>query len=69
VWVQTDNRHICWDIEEIILTCGWISLSDGSGDDMAEGWHGWVGTFTGVALITVAVLPLAALTVWALARR
>ena len=36
---------------------------------MAEGWHGWVGTFTGVALITVAVLPLAALTVWALARR
>jgi hypothetical protein len=36
---------------------------------MAEGWHHWVGTFTGVALITVAVLPLAGLTVWALARR
>ena len=36
---------------------------------MAEGWHRWVGTFTGVALITVAVLPLAALAVWALARR
>jgi glycopeptide antibiotics resistance protein len=36
---------------------------------MAEGWHGWVGTFRGVALITVAVLPLAALAVWALARR
>ena len=36
---------------------------------MAEGWHGWVGTFTGVVLITVAVLPLAALAVWALARR
>jgi glycopeptide antibiotics resistance protein len=34
-----------------------------------KGWHGWVGTFTGVALITVAVLPLAALAVWALARR
>jgi glycopeptide antibiotics resistance protein len=34
-----------------------------------EGWHGWVGTFNGVALITVAVLPLAALAVWALARR
>jgi hypothetical protein len=33
-----------------------------------KGWHGWVGTFTGVALITVAVLPLAALAVWALAR-
>src|SRR5258708_39077096 len=36
---------------------------------MAKGWHGWVGTFNGVALITVAVLPLAALAVWALARR
>jgi glycopeptide antibiotics resistance protein len=33
-----------------------------------NGWHGWVGTFTGVALITVAVLPLAALTVGVLAR-
>jgi glycopeptide antibiotics resistance protein len=32
-------------------------------------WHGWVGTFTGVVLITVAVLPLAALVVWVLARR
>jgi glycopeptide antibiotics resistance protein len=36
---------------------------------MVEGWHGWLGTFTGVALITVAALPLAALAVWALARR
>lgn len=36
---------------------------------MVKGWHGWFGTFTGVALITVAVLPLAALAVWALARR
>jgi hypothetical protein len=34
-----------------------------------SGWHGWVGTFTGVVLITAAVLPLAALAVWALARR
>ena len=33
------------------------------------GWHVWVGTFNGVALITVAALPLAALAVWALARR
>ncbi|MCH6164035.1 VanZ family protein [Streptomyces marispadix] len=32
-------------------------------------WHVWVGTFNGVALITVAALPLAALSVWALARR
>jgi glycopeptide antibiotics resistance protein len=36
---------------------------------MVEGWHGWFGTFRGVALITMAVLPLAALAVWALARR
>jgi len=36
---------------------------------MVKGWHGWVGTFTGVALVTVAVLPLAALAVWVLARR
>lgn len=36
---------------------------------MIKGWHGWVGTFTGVALLTVAALPLAALVVWALARR
>ena len=34
-----------------------------------KGWHGWFGTFTGVAVITVAVLPVAALAVWALARR
>jgi glycopeptide antibiotics resistance protein len=33
------------------------------------GWHGLFGTFTGVVLITVAVLPLAALAVWALAHR
>jgi hypothetical protein len=32
-------------------------------------WHVWVGTFNGVALITVIALPLAALAVWALARR
>ena len=35
---------------------------------MIRGWHGLLATFTGVALITVAVLPLAALAVWALAR-
>ncbi|MDN3358978.1 VanZ family protein [Actinomadura sp. DC4] len=35
----------------------------------APGWYVWVGTFNGVALITVAALPLAALAVWALARR
>ncbi len=34
-----------------------------------DGWHGWVGTVTGVALATVTVLPLAGLAVWALARR
>jgi VanZ like family len=36
---------------------------------MVGGWHRWVGTFTGVAIVTMAVLPLAALAVWALARR
>ena len=36
---------------------------------MVEGWHGWVGTFRGVALITLAALPLAGLAAWALARR
>lgn len=33
-----------------------------------EGWHGWVGTFTGVVLLTVGALPLAALAAGALAR-
>jgi hypothetical protein len=32
-------------------------------------WYGWFETVNGVALIAVAALPLAALTVWALARR
>ncbi|MFG3299816.1 VanZ family protein [Micromonospora chersina] len=36
---------------------------------MVRGWHGWLGTFNGVVLLTVAALPLAALAVWALARR
>lgn len=36
---------------------------------MIRGWHGWLGTFNGVVLLTVAALPLAALVVWALARR
>ncbi|TYB44932.1 VanZ family protein [Actinomadura chibensis] len=36
---------------------------------MIRGWQGLVGTFTGVAFITVAALPLAALAVWLLARR
>jgi hypothetical protein len=31
------------------------------------GWHHWFGTFTGVALLTVAVLPVVALAVCALA--
>ncbi len=36
---------------------------------MLKDWHDWVGTFTGMATVTVAVLPLSALAVWALARR
>jgi hypothetical protein len=34
-----------------------------------RGWHDLVGTVNGVVLLTVAVLPLAALAVWALATR
>ncbi|HEX5115279.1 MAG TPA: VanZ family protein [Pseudonocardiaceae bacterium] len=34
-----------------------------------KGWHGWLGTFTGVTLLTVAAFPLAALVTWALALR
>jgi glycopeptide antibiotics resistance protein len=33
------------------------------------GWHLWFGSYTGVVLVTVAVLPLVVLTVWVLARR
>jgi hypothetical protein len=33
------------------------------------GWHNWFGTFTGVVLLTMAVLPVAALAVCALAAR
>ena len=36
---------------------------------LAGQWHGCVDTFNGVALVTVVSLPLAALVVWALARR
>jgi glycopeptide antibiotics resistance protein len=36
---------------------------------MGTGWHHWLGTFTGVAMLTAAALPPAGLTVWALARR
>jgi hypothetical protein len=36
---------------------------------MATGWHFWFGTFTGVILGTVILLPVAALAVWALTRR
>jgi hypothetical protein len=39
-----------------------------SGGGMAGGSHHWFGTLTGVAVITVAALPLAVLTAWALAR-
>jgi glycopeptide antibiotics resistance protein len=36
---------------------------------MSEGWQGLFVTFNGVVLITLIALPLAALVVWALARR
>ncbi len=47
------------------MTTGWKQRG---GRVRLEGWHGWVGTFTGVVLLTVAALPLAALAAWALAR-
>ncbi|MCP3803337.1 VanZ family protein [Allokutzneria sp. A3M-2-11 16] len=36
-------------------------------DGMLSRWHDWIGTFTGIAALTVVLLPLAALAVWALA--
>lgn len=36
---------------------------------MLRGLHGWVGTFDGVVIISVAALPLAGLIAWALAHR
>lgn len=36
---------------------------------MADGGHSWFGTNTGIVVVAVALLPIAALTVWALARR
>jgi len=36
---------------------------------MLNNWHEWVGTFTGVVVMTVVALPLAPLAVWVLARR
>ena len=36
---------------------------------LAGRWHGCFDTFNGVVLITLVTLPLAALVVWALARR
>ena len=57
-------------ITKVVLACGSIPRSDGCGGSVIiSGWRGLVGTFTGVVLITVAVLPLAALAVWALASR
>lgn len=36
---------------------------------MIKGWHSLVGTFTGVVVLTVALLPVAGLVVWGLAWR
>src|SRR5690242_2543722 len=38
------------------------------GGRFSAGWHILAGTVTGVVLVTVSVLPLAALAVWVLAR-
>ena len=34
-----------------------------------QSWYDWVGTYTGIVVITVAALPFAAVAVWALVRR
>lgn len=51
------------------MSRGVISWSDGYGGGVLKGWQGWVGTYTGIAIIAVAVLPVAALVVLVLARR
>ncbi|SEO28836.1 VanZ family protein [Actinacidiphila rubida] len=43
-------------------------VADATGTRGATGAHAWLGTFNGVAFLTLAALPLAALVVWALAR-
>jgi hypothetical protein len=57
------------DIESIDPLCGRFSPVGRNGGSVIRGGYAWLGTFTGIAVITVAALPLAALTVWALARR
>ena len=39
------------------------------GGFILDGWHAWLGTFTGVAVLTLAAVPVACLAVWVLARR
>ena len=34
-----------------------------------SGWHGLLGTYSGVVLVTVAMLPLVVQAVWSLVRR
>ncbi|MGC5038937.1 VanZ family protein [Streptomyces sp. DT190] len=47
----------------------WRPLTMAAPACMAGRWHGCFDTFNGVLLMTVVTLPLAALVVWALARR
>jgi hypothetical protein len=44
-----------------------MDVCEGEGIVITWGWHHWFGTFTGVAFATVAVLPVVALAVCALA--
>jgi hypothetical protein len=44
-------------------------LGPPGGQLVLDGAHSWFGTYTGIVFITIAALPFAALTVWALARR
>src|SRR6476660_7324386 len=63
--------------EDAAISKGRALLADASTGDLGPpGGHStiddsyrWFGTYTGIVFITVAVLPLAAATVWAIARR
>lgn len=61
--------RIGWDMNEIVLTGGLVQPPGGFGSRALGRGRDWAGTFTGVVVITVVALPVAALVVWALAHR
>ena len=44
-------------------------LGPPAGQLAVDDWYSWIGSYTGIVILTLAAFPLAALTVWALARR